>query len=539
VVCKFASQTGKTEVILNFVGFIIDCDPGPVLAMQPNVSPMGEAFSKDRIAPMLRDSPTLAEKIGQGKSRNSASTITHKTFPNGHLTIVGANSAAGLASRPIKYLVADEIDRHEPTKEGDSLTLARKRLQTFRVRRSAKELLVSSPTYADLGISVEYAKCTQQHEWHLTCQHCGEHQFPKLAHFQWDQDKPHTVRYACEHCGAEHPLQDADKVKASGRWVCVKDEGPESVGFHMNQWASPFARWDDTVAEWLAAGADPLQKQAVMNTAFAEPWEGEGDRVDAHVLEQRAEFYAAEVPAGVQVITLGVDLQIDRMELEVVGWGEGETSWNLDYQVLPGEPTSEDVWKDLLEIYRRKWTHESGAIMQASAMCIDSGNWSKHVYTFVKNQKDRRIIPIKGASPFGADVLSGGRKDRRLRAIKRLRDGRPPEVLGVSQIKLIIARRLVAVKDKPGYCHFPKTRDREYFDQLTGERLVSDKKRGKRAQMVWHRVHPHVEALDCRVYAYAALLLIDGDVRQVAKPKAQQPQKTTTRIGMQSRGLIR
>ncbi len=173
VVLKFSSQSAKTEFLLNFIGYVIDLDPGPILAIQPNVTPMGEAFSKDRVKPMLRDSPTLAAKIGAAKGRTSAQTITHMVFPAGHLTIAGANSPAGLASRPIRYLLCDELDRWEITKEGDPLLLARKRLQTFRARRTAKELIVSSPTYDDIGICAEYARCTQQWEWHLSCQHCG------------------------------------------------------------------------------------------------------------------------------------------------------------------------------------------------------------------------------------------------------------------------------------------------------------------------------------------------------------------------------
>ena len=539
VVCKFSSQTGKTEIILNFLGYIIDCAPGPTLVIQPNVSPMGEAFSKDRIAPMLRDSPTLSEKAGPGSSRSSANTITHKSFKDGHLTIAGSNSVSGLASRPIRYFAGDEINRWEPTKEGDSLLLARKRLQTFRVRRASKELLVSSPTYSDIGICVEYDKCSQQWEWHLACEHCGESQLPRLKHFMWTDRDSKTTRYVCEHCGGEHALGVADRVKASGRWVLVKDGPEESIGFMMNQWASPFARWDDTVEEWLAARNDPLQKQAVTNTVFAEPWEGEGDRIDPHILEQRAEEYAAEVPADARVITIGVDVQNDRLEAEIVGWGEGETSWDIAYEILPGEPTGAEVWEDLSALFARTWKHESSAVMRPVAMCVDSGNWSKNVYEFVRRMSDRRIIPIKGSSVFGADILAGTKKDRRLRAVKRMINGRPPEILGVSQMKRILAKRLVLPLDAPGCCHFPLGRGREYYDQLTGERLVTEKKRGQRPRMVWQRVHSNVEALDCRNYAYAALLLSDADLSKpviAVSDKKRGGAKKKISVGQKSGG---
>ena len=531
VVCKFASQTGKTELINNIIGYAIDCDPGPILAIQPNVTPMAERFSKQRIAPMLRDTPTLAAKL-QFQHRNSANTILEKQFPGGQLFIGGANSPAGLASMPIRYLLCDEVDRWEVTREGDPMTLARKRQQTYRKKRISKQLTVSSPTYDDIGISIEYGKCEYQAQWQLVCAHCGESQFPRLKHFHITDTDISSLRYVCERCGGEHPLADEDRVKASGKWVAIKDEGETSAGYWMNQWASPFARWDDTLREWLEAGNDAAQRQAVTNTVFAEGWEGDGERVDAHVLEQRCEDFAAPAPQGVAVITIGVDIQQDRMEAEIVGWGmvDGRLeSWSLGYEVLIGEPTDPEVWKELKALYREPWEHESGATLKPSALCVDSGNWSKVVYEWVKAQRDRSIIPIKGASAFSADALSGTDRDRRKRAAKRQLNGRPPEVIGVSQIKLLIQRQLAAQPGNAGYCHFPTGREREYFDQLTGERLMVEQKRGKRPTRAWIKIHPAVEALDCRVYAYAALLLsgidLERETRKIAATKADTTAK--------------
>ena len=522
VVCKFSSQSGKTELLNNLIGYVVDCDPGPILCIQPNVTPMGERFSKQRIAPMFRDTPTLARKL-KFQHRTSANTILEKQFPGGQLFIGGANSPAGLASMPIRYLLCDEVDRWEVTREGDPMALARKRQQTFRKKRISKHLVVSSPTYSDLGISAEYDRCEQTHEWHLRCQHCGETQFPRLEHFRCDDNKPKTVRYVCGHCGSEHPLDTEDIVKASGLWVCTKDEGEDSVGYWMNQWSSPFARWDDTLHEWIEAGTDPARKQVVTNTVFAEGWEGESEKIDPHQLEQRCEDYKADAPAGVVAITIGADVQQDRIEAEIVGWGRNMESWSIGYEVLVGEPTGTSVWEDLGDLYRTLWEHERGGTLKPVALCVDSGNWSKHVYDWCKSMRDARVIPIKGASAFGADPLHGTVKDRRRRAIKRAREGRPPEVLGVGQIKRTIMAYLAAQPGKPGYCHFPTGRPREYFDQLTGERLMINQSRGKRPSMTWQKVHTAVEALDARVYAYAALLLSGVDLdREAARVSADK-----------------
>lgn len=532
VVLWVSSQTGKTETILNFIGYIVDLDPGPILAIQPNVTPMGEAFSKDRVSPMLRDSPTLAAKTGQAKARASASTITHKTFTGGHLTIAGANSPAGLASRPIRYLVCDELDRWEITKEGDPLLLARKRLQTFRARRASKELVVSSPTYADVGICAEYGRCDQQWEWHLACLHCGETQYPTLKNFACETKTVSDLRYICAHCGAEHTLDQSDRVKAGGRWVCGQDGPGLSVGFRMNQWSSPFARWDDTWQEWAAAGDDPGRRQAVVNTVFAEPWEGEGEQIEPHALSLRAEDWGDAVPAAVLGITVGVDVQVDRLELEVVGWGPAMESWSLAYEILAGEPTAGEVWDELTDFLSVPWKTADGRTLTPVATCIDSGAYTQHVYGYVKRRRDQRIIPIKGADGLSRDPIAGSRADRLRRMAKRARDGRPPEILGVDALKLTLHHYLRAAPGKAGYCHFPLGRDPEWYSQLTGERLISVIGKDRRAERRWVQSYRHVEALDCRVYAMAAALLADvqamraapaAPVREIARQTEAKP----------------
>lgn len=537
VVMKTSSQVGKTEAALCMIGYIADLDPGPILAIQPNVTPMGEAFSKDRVKPMFRDSPTLAEKIGSAKGRTSAQTITHMTFPSGHLTIAGANSPAGLASRPIRYLLCDELDRWEVTKEGDPLLLARKRLQTFRARRVSRELVVSSPTYADIGICAEYDRCSQTWRWELACQHCGQTQFPTLDHFRYPDGHPDQMRYVCSHCGAEHGLDDEDLCKASGAWVQLKDGPADSVGFHINQWASPFANWRDTLGEWLEAGSDPARRQAVMNTVFAEPWDGEGEQIEPHHLSTRAEDWGDTIPNQIQAITIGCDCQGDRLEAEVIGWGPRFESWSLAYEVLPGEPTTEEVWEDLLDLYRQPWERQDGIILRPSALCVDSGAYTQHVYGFVKRARDRGIYPIKGVAGMERDAIAGDRRQRIKRIAQRMKDGRPAELLGVDSIKRTLFHHLNAPINATGYCHFPTGRSEEYYLQLTGERLMVQYHRGKRPERRWVPIHHAVEALDARVYGYAALLLSQIDLRTVTEPAARpsQPEESPPVIIPRSR----
>jgi phage terminase large subunit GpA-like protein len=308
----------------------------------------------------------------------------------------------------------------------------------------------------------------------------------------------------------------------------------------MNQWASSFARWDDTLNEWLTAD-DPARKQAVTNTVFAEPWEGEGERVEPSTLKQRAEDYGAEVPAEAVAITIGVDVQGDRCEAEVVAWGPRKESWSIGYHVLPGEPTAGDVWDDVLELYRGEYETADGRALKAVSMCIDSGAYTQHVYEFVKRAREHGVVPVKGASGMTRDQIDGDERQRRRRVARRFRYGKPPEILGVDAIKRTIYHMLSAPAGAAGYCHFPLDRSEEYYLQLTGERLVVVQHRGKRPDRRWVPIHSAVEALDCRVYAYAALLLSGVDLeresaRMAAKKddNSEQKKKTITRAPRQN-----
>ncbi|MCP5014131.1 MAG: hypothetical protein GY938_02465 [Ketobacter sp.] len=323
VILKWSAQSAKTEVVNNFAGYIIDQDPGSVLVVQPNERPMGETWSKDRLAPMIRDTPALAKKVVAGKGRDSENTILRKKFPGGQLTVAGASSPSQLASRPIRYLLCDEIDRWPTTKEGSPLQLAIKRTQAFWNR---KILMVSTPTFEGVGIDSEYENCLQ-HEWHLKCSHCSAYQMPKFKHFTFDRDQsngPTNIRYCCEVCGSEHTEGEQFKIKNTGKWVQTNEASPMRKGYWMNQFASPFATWTETIAEFLLAKKDPLKLQVAINTVFAETWKGMGISLDWEILRQRREVYPINksdrlVPAGVQLLTLVVDTQDTWLDCEVVG----------------------------------------------------------------------------------------------------------------------------------------------------------------------------------------------------------------------------
>ncbi|MGB0875039.1 MAG: phage terminase large subunit family protein, partial [Synechococcus sp.] len=459
----------------------------------------------------------LTGKVAPDKGRDSGNTMFHKKFPGGHLTIGGANSPAGLASRPIRYLLGDEIDRWEVTKEGSALNLARKRTARFWNR---KILLVSSPTFENRGIEAEY-QGTQQHQWQVPCLHCGEHQFPALKHFSWqknDAGDPINIHYACEHCGADHPIEDQHRIKLGGRWVQINNGNPRRKGYHLNQWGSPLAEWQETIEEFLAAKNDPEKLQAVVNTAFAECWTGGGDGVDENALLQRREPYAAPVPADVLVLTAGVDTQDDRLEVEIVGWGDGEESWGIEHRVIHGDPAGPEIWAELDAVLSQEFEHESGARMGITSTCIDSGgHHTKMVYDYCRTRWARRIYAIKGVGGEGRPIVSAPKKQ------KGVTPGPPVKLfsLGVDQAKGLLYARLSITEPGPSYCHFPQHYSEEWFRQLTAEQVITKHRKGF-AYREWVKTRPRNEALDLRVYALAALKILNPVWSRLGQAETQQ-----------------
>lgn len=521
VVLCASSQSGKTEALNNFVGYVIDQDPGPMLVIQPNQKPMGEAWSKDRLAPMLRDTPALHDKVAASKGRDSANTILHKTFPGGHLTIGGANSPAGLASRPIRYLALDEIDRYEVTKEGHAIPLATRRTQTFWNRKILK---ASSPTYDDVGILAELESCDQRFEWQLPCDSCGQFQMPRLKHFEWQKRDTDNAVYICEHCNHRHELKQGYALKKAGQWRQIQDGERRKVGFYINQFGSTLADWRETLREFLVVKDDPQKLQVYVNTVLAEGWTEPGEELDGNNLLMRAEQYPAEVPRAALLLTAGVDVQDDRIEAYVVGWGEGEESWFIDAVQLYGKTDQQQVWNDLADFLRTDYKHETGAQLQIASTFIDSGHRADFVYEFCRKQGGR-IFAAKGV---------GGEQQPMLAAAVQKLTGRgrrkvPIMPLGVDSIKAVIYARLRIDEVGPGYVHIPTGHGlfaAEFIAQLTAEKRITKLKRGYPVKE-WRQTRARNEALDCTVYAFGAMRHLNPNWRRlsaVLMPAEEAPQ---------------
>lgn len=506
VVAMVSAQSGKTDaLILNTVGYFAHYDPSPIMIVQPTIQ-MGEDFSKDRLAPMIRDTPVLAERIDD-KSRISGNTIMHKVFPGGHVTIVGANSPSSLASRPIRILLADEIDRYPITagKEGDPLLLAEKRTSTF---WNKKEVCVSTPTIKDMSrIELEYEHSTQE-VWNVPCPECGQLQPLSWEQIKFDKENLGTIYHECCHCGAVSDETSWKSQSINGKFIAEDPENPVR-GFHLNALASNFTTWREIVEKFLIANEEKKKGnidklKAWTNTELAQTWEEDGKQLQSDELLERCEEYGCEVPEGVLYLTAGVDVQDDRLEVEVVGWGEEQESWGIQYAVIYGDPKLKNIWDDLDAFLSQSYRGLDGSLHRIACTCIDSGgHHASEVYAFCLAREHRRIFAIRGRS--GTDKEFVPKATRNNRAKAKL------FTLSVDVGKTLLYDRLLVEEPGPGYCHFPLEDDRgytaAYFKGLTSEKQVLTYKKG-RPEYVWtikDSSYRRNEPLDCRNYAQAAL----------------------------------
>ena len=509
VVMKSA-QAGASEVVNNILGYYMAHDPGPVLFLQPTLE-MAEAYRKDRISPMLRDTPQLAKLVEDAKSRDSGNTLLHLQFPGGHLTLAGANSPASLASRPIRVVLADEVDRYPVSAgtEGDPLSLAAKRSVTFHDRRM---VMVSTPTVKGASrIEAAYQESDQRH-YHVPCPHCDQMQVLEWEQVKFPDGQPAEAAYVCVHCASRWTEADRAAAVRAGEW---RASAPFSgtAGFHLSELYSPWRSLGEIASDFIAAKPYPERLRTWVNTSLGQTWEEAATAViEPHFLAKRAEDYAlGTVPAGAGVVVAAVDVQGDRVELYVWGFGEGEECWLLDRVVIYGDPAEDFLWQQLLEQLGKPLTAAGGALVVPRAVMVDTGGLhTQVVYGFVRANRLRetphgiqQILAIKGSKSADAPIIGvPTSQDVSLRGT-RIPNGVKLWPVGSSTVKSLLYGRLKIESPGRGYVHFSAQLPEEVYEQITAERLITKYVRGF-GTLVWELQRGRRnEALDCFVYAYA------------------------------------
>ncbi len=555
IVVMTSSQVGKTEILLNALGYYVDYDPSPIMILQPT-DKMVEAFSKDRIAPMIRDTPVLKEKIKDARARDSDNTITHKKFPGGHVTIAGTNSPSNLASRPIRILMCDEIDRYPDSSggEGNPLKLAEKRTISF---WNKKIIMTSTPTIEGASkVQSEYLAGSRE-EWCVKCPCCGEYQPYEFRRIRFSD-----VAMQCLYC--EEYIPEMEWKRQPHKWMAEFPERRNRRSFHMNELAVSWVGWEDVIEEYRQAmenkklTGSTKDLQVFINTALGETWKLTGkEKISDNELLERREEYPAELPDGVVLITASVDVQDERLEIERVGWARHFESWGLYKEVIPKSPALDSTWDELEELLDSKLHFQSGQALQVAATCVDTGgHHTNQTYKWLKKmqQKQKNIFGIKGYASVPGIPLIYKRTDVKIKNNNgKVVDSIKIFILGVDAGKDDVISRLNIKEPGPGYCHFPldETRgyDEAYMKGLNSEQKVMNMVNGK-YRIKWQKKSAGVrnEPLDLRNYAYAAHELLNprydvlekkvaNGINYMERNVSEQNKKKHRKRGILNRGV--
>lgn len=548
VVVKSSSQIGKSDMMNNVIGRFAHLDPCAIMMIQPTID-MAQDYSKTRIAPMIRDTKVLNNLFYDVKSRDANNTILSKVFPGGRLIMCGANSPAGLASRPIRILLADEVDRFPDSAgtEGDPVDLAAKRMTTF---WNSCMGLFSTPTNEGTSrIDEEYLAGTQE-EWQHKCPNCGEYHLLRHIDMTVDYKEIKTpsgkktvivndVKWRCPHCGfsfSEKEMKQTPQKYISRNADALKN-GIRS--FFVNGFTSPWMTWTRIMREWLEAKGDPEREKVIMNTVFGESYKQKGAFEDEQIFLRRRESYGAELPNGVLLLTAAIDTQDNRLEYEVVGWGKEEECWGIRKGIVLGAPNQARTWKEIDSILDKTYHFADGKGLKVVRTFIDSGgHYTSDVYNYCQKNFHKQRFAIKGRGGPGIPLIYKIAKANNAKA--------PLILLGVDDSKQQIMDRLSIDSPGPLYFHFPqdegiKELSNRGYDDLYFKGIISEHKkvykRNGVLREVWETTkNVRNEPLDLRNYNLACMkslkpdwvkleMLVNGMSETEVKRAVAKPQK--------------
>jgi len=524
VVWQKSAQIGATELGLNWLGYIIDYDPATTMIVWPAL-PDVKKNSKLRIDPLLKSTPVLSDKVSAGKNKDQKNTALFKDFDGGALILTGANSASGLCSVPAKYLFLDEVDRFpdDVENEGDPIALVMARSRTYSRR---KAFLCSTPTVKGRSKIAKEFNASDQRYFYVPCPHCKKRQILNWKNIQYNTNQDDNgeevvteCSYFCEHCGEEIPEHHKTKMLIKGKWIKHNPKS-EIPGFHINALYSPLGwySWKEIAQDWVNAQGDQTKLQAFVNTVLGETFEVKGEKPAHDQLYSRRELYnIGTVPRGVVFLTCSVDVQDDRLEALVQGWGRGRECWDIEHKVITGKPTEQETWDDLGLYISSTFSHVDGFDMGIRMVGVDSGFQTSHVYNFCEKYSSRQVIPIKGQPSLSTMVGTPKAVSVKLENGKRIKKGVKLWGVSTDMIKSELYGDLQKdppedlIEDYPkGFIHFPQF-DQDFFLQLTAEeRRITKNKKGF-AVIEWIKVRERNEILDLHVYGRALSHIIGID----------------------------
>lgn len=503
-----SARVGYTKILNNAIAYHIHQDPCSIMLVQPTIED-AEGYSKEELAPMFRDTPALQGLVTDAKAKDGTNTILTKLYPGGTLGLVGANSPRGFRRVSRRVVLFDEVDGYPASAgtEGDQIKLGIKRTEYYWNR---KIIAGSTPTIKDLSRVERMFAASDQRRYFVPCPHCNHMQYLRWANLKWDEGRPEAAYFVCESGGCVIEHKDKRAMVGRGEWRATSEGNGKHVGFHI--WAaysySPNASWGNLAQEFLEAKADPESLKTFINTVLGELWEEDySARVGADALLERAEMYEPGVaPENVLIATAGIDVQDNRVAITVYGWGRDEESWAISHEEIFGDPARPEIWKQVDQVVFKRVPHALGGTIPISIAAIDTGGHFTHeVYQYARERKSKGVIAIKGMSQKSKPAIGKPTKvdvNFKGHVLKSSVELFP---VGTDTVKSLIYGRLKHDKPGPGYIHFHTGFDPEFFKQLTVEKKTL---RYVKGHAVGEWVKPsgaRNEALDCAVYAYAAL----------------------------------
>lgn len=493
IFCK-PTQVGGTEAAQNMIGYIVMQDPSPTMIVYPTEA-LAKSIAENRLRPMLKATPEIWRKFDENSS------LLELQFDGMYLALVGSNSPSGLASRPIRFLIMDEVDKYPSTsgKEADPIMLAIERTKTFHNR---KIYITSTPTIKTGHIWKAKEDADVEKHYFVPCPHCGEYiefrfqniRFPDEEGMSY-ADRAESAVYVCQECGCIITDNDKHHMLQRGEWRIVRHNTKyaRTIAFWINTLYSPFVRWADIAKKFLLTKDDPEQYQNFVNSWLAEPWEESKLKTSADlVMERQTEIPAFTVPSWAKLLTGGVDVQETSFYWTIRAWGDFLTSQNIAH----GQALS---FSEIDRIMNLEYMSENGVPMIVNLCLIDSGDQTDMVYDFCVYHSDY-ALPVKGASHAQLSHY-------KLSAINKKGSNASGMVLVLvdgDKYKDMIARRMRKENGVGSWMVYQGC-DAEYAEQVTAEHKVNEKKNGVIRQ-VWRKKHSHGDNhyLDAEVYAMAA-----------------------------------
>jgi phage terminase large subunit GpA-like protein len=537
--------THNTTIIENVIGYHVHHDPSPIMVVQPTLE-IAEAFSKDRLAPMIRDTPALKARFAEAGSKTSGDTLLHKKFPGGAVTVAGANSFNSLASRPIRIVLGDEAAKWRPNEKGSPFRQVGVRVRAF---WNSKLAFFSTPT--DAAPDNEFNQLWEESDKQIrfaVCPHCKEYGVftydeteawlptsavvPRIV-LEWQEDAPlkledgRTIRRAgmawfrC--CSCNGRLDDSERVRAdrAGEWRATQPFRG-TAGFWGWQAISPFSKALDIANEWLSSLGSPTTMQSAKNETFGLPWAQSGDAPEWKRLFDRADvsYSLGTVPDGALFLTAGADVQSDRIEVQVIGWGRRRQCWLVDYVVLDGDTRRAEVWSDLDRVLGTVYRNDAGADFEIKKLCVDTGYEAERAYEWARQHRYGPVALVKGGPDSQTALVAAPSPVEITHQGKKLATGLKLHLLNVGEFKKDLYARLSL--DLPnqekgeeypdGFFHFCRLNDtEEYCRQLTAEQLMTRRTRGNYTKREWEKTRPRNEAMDTWNYAAAGRVMLGAD----------------------------